>query len=88
MMRRSQSHWGRWPQPMLRRLERAAGAINPFLIMIAIGLVILDLSCLLALRLARMPLPRASVIEIAIPPVAMVPGREGRQTDDAPPPAS
>ena len=87
-MRRSQSHWGRWPQPVLRRLERAAGAINPFLIVIAIGLVVLDLSCLLALQLARIPLRHASVIEIAMPHVAMAAERGGRQTDDAPPPAS
>jgi hypothetical protein len=85
MMRRSQSHWDRWPQPMLRRLERAAGDINPFLVVIAIGLLILYLSCLLALQLAHLPLRRASVIETAMPHVAMAAEREGPRADTAPP---
>jgi hypothetical protein len=72
---------------MLRRLDRVAGEINPFLIVIAIGLVVLDLSCLLAQQLARMPLRRASVIEIAMPHVAMAAERDGRQAG-APPPTS
>ena len=69
-MRRPQSHWARWPWPMLQRLDRAAGEINPFLMMIAIGLVVVELSCLLALQVARLPLQRAGAIEIATPHVA------------------
>jgi hypothetical protein len=85
MMRRSQSHWGRWPQPMLRRLERAAGDINPFLIVIAIGLVVLDLSCFLALQVARLPLRHAGMIEIAAPFAAMAAERDRRPEGRGPP---
>jgi hypothetical protein len=34
---------------LLLRLERAAAEINPFLIVIAIGLAVLDAACLVAL---------------------------------------
>jgi hypothetical protein len=72
MMRRSQSQRARWPHLTLRRLERAAGAINPFLLMIAIGLVILNLSCLLALQAGRIPLRYGGVNEIVVPHPVMV----------------
>jgi hypothetical protein len=36
-------------EPMIRRLDRAAGEINPFLMVLAIGLLILNLTCGLAL---------------------------------------
>jgi hypothetical protein len=36
-------------QRLLRRLDSAAERLNPFLIMIAIGLAILDAACLIAL---------------------------------------
>jgi hypothetical protein len=36
-------------QRLLRRLEHAAERINPFLMVIAIGLAILDAACLIAL---------------------------------------
>jgi hypothetical protein len=42
------------PRPfrdLWRQLERVAGLINPFLIILAIGLMILDLSCFTALHL-------------------------------------
>jgi len=39
----------RFREPLLRRLDSAAGRINPFLMMIAIGLAVLDASCLIAL---------------------------------------
>jgi hypothetical protein len=35
--------------PLMRRLDSAAGRINPLLMMIAIGLAVLDASCLIAL---------------------------------------
>jgi hypothetical protein len=38
----------------LRRLERAAGLMNPFLLVIAIGLLVINLSCYAALELGRM----------------------------------
>ena len=34
---------------LLRRLDHAAARINPFLVVIAIGLLILDASCLISL---------------------------------------
>jgi hypothetical protein len=36
-------------EPLLRRLDRAAGCMNPFLLVVAIGLAVLDASCLIAL---------------------------------------
>jgi hypothetical protein len=36
-------------EPLMRRLDRAAGRINPLLMAIAIGLAVLDASCLIAL---------------------------------------
>ena len=43
--------------PWLRRLDRAAGRMNPFLVMLAIGLAILNLTCL-ALLAAQLPITR------------------------------
>jgi hypothetical protein len=39
----------RYREPLLRRLDDAAGRINPFLMMVAIGLAVLDAACLIAL---------------------------------------
>ena len=39
----------RYREPLLRRLDRAAGQFNPFLMVIAIGLAVLVGSCLIAL---------------------------------------
>jgi hypothetical protein len=36
-------------QPLLRRIDHAADRINPFLMVIAIGLAVLDAVCLIAL---------------------------------------
>jgi hypothetical protein len=42
--------WGRGSaQRLFRRLDHAAGQINPFLAIIAIGLAILNVACLIAL---------------------------------------
>ena len=41
-------------EPVLRRIERAAQELNPFLLLIVIGLAILDGSVYMALRLAQM----------------------------------
>jgi len=43
--------------PWLRRLDRAAGRMNPFLVVLAIGLAILNLTCL-ALLAAQLPITR------------------------------
>jgi hypothetical protein len=42
-------------EPLWRRLDRAAGEINPFLMLLAIGLVILYLTCLFGL-LIKLPI--------------------------------
>jgi hypothetical protein len=39
----------RWPKLLMRRLDWAAGQINPFLLAVAIGLVVLYLTSLVAL---------------------------------------
>lgn len=36
-------------EPLFRRLDRAAGRMNPFLLVVAIGLAVLDASCVIAL---------------------------------------
>jgi len=43
------------PEPLWRRLDRAAGEVNPFLMLVAIGLVILYLTCLFGL-LIKLPI--------------------------------
>jgi hypothetical protein len=40
---------GRSDEPLLQRLDRAAGVINPFLTIIAIGLALLDAVCVIGL---------------------------------------
>lgn len=57
--------------PLIRRLDAAAAWLNPFLMTIAIMLLIVDLSCGMALVMARLP-----VTHVAPPPSA----------DSAPPP--
>jgi hypothetical protein len=43
------------PEPFWRRLDRAAGEINPFLLIIAVGLVFLYLTCVVGLLLKMQP---------------------------------
>ena len=60
----------------MRRLERALGEVNPFLIAVVIGLFVLDLTCVLALSLpiGRLtacvagPAARATALGKAPPP--------------------
>jgi hypothetical protein len=40
----------------LQRIERAADALNPFLVVIVIGLAMLDISVFAALEWPRLPL--------------------------------
>jgi hypothetical protein len=46
---------GRSLRSALRRLDAAAGRANPFLMLIVIGLLVLNVSCFTALKLARSP---------------------------------
>ncbi len=45
------------PEPLWRRIDRAAREVNPFLMVLAIGLIILYLTCLGGL-LVKMPVVR------------------------------
>jgi hypothetical protein len=55
-------------QPLLRRLDAAAENLNPFLIVIVIGLAILDLSVFAALELRNLPLWHVSATSDDAPP--------------------
>jgi hypothetical protein len=56
VMRLSPPDGTRRHEPILRRLERAADELNPFLIVIVIGLSLLDFSVFTALWVAQLPL--------------------------------
>ena len=47
------------PESWLRRLDRAAAAMNPFLTLLAIGLAVLNLTCL-ALLASQLPITRGT----------------------------
>jgi hypothetical protein len=42
------------PGRLFRRLDRVAGEINPFLAAVAIGLAMLNLSCLVSLKVVHL----------------------------------
>jgi hypothetical protein len=50
----------RSPEPLMRRLDRVAGLINPILVVVVMALVILNVTCLAALTAANLPVSRAS----------------------------
>jgi hypothetical protein len=54
MMRRADPK-ERSHEPFLRRLEQAAEKMNPFLILLAAGLAVLNFSVYMALQLPRLP---------------------------------
>ena len=45
---------------LLRRFERVAGELNPFLAMLAIGIAILDLTCYMGMVGSRQLVPHSS----------------------------
>jgi hypothetical protein len=45
--------------PLLRRLERAAGELNPFLTILAIGIAVLDLTCYMGVVGSRQLAPHS-----------------------------
>ena len=47
-------------EPLLRRLDRVAGELNPFLMILVVGLALLDLVCFVALMVSRLPITRVS----------------------------
>ncbi len=54
-------------EPLWRRIDRAAREVNPFLMVLAIGLIILNLSCLAGL-LIKLPITRVDAAACALPP--------------------
>jgi hypothetical protein len=61
------SHPHHSPDRWLRRLDRAAETMNPFLTVLAIGLTLLNLTCL-ALLASRLPITRDTPGLSACPP--------------------
>ena len=57
-MRRLSSRHDRRSEPLLHRLNRAADQVNPFLIVLIIGLVVLNLARLATIGLASFPITR------------------------------
>jgi len=57
MQRLSPRH-DRRSAPLLHRLDRAADQVNPFLIVLIIGLVVLNLAHLATIGLANFPITR------------------------------
>jgi hypothetical protein len=54
-------------EPLIQRLDRAAGEINSFLMVLAIGLLILYLTCLFTLIVLHMPVTRMSPVSSTAP---------------------
>ena len=54
-------------EPLWRRLDRAAGEVNPFLMVLVIGLGILQLTCLFGL-LIKLPITHIDPTACAAPP--------------------
>jgi len=60
-MRRVPSRGTRWRERAVERLDRVANAMNPVLLLVAAMLLTIDLSCFIAIRLARLPITRVEV---------------------------
>jgi len=60
-------------EPLMRRLDRVAGEINPFLVILAVGLVILNLARLATLGLSSFPITR-------VDPTCVIPPSPGARS--------
>jgi hypothetical protein len=70
------------PDRWLRRLDRAADTMNPFLSVLAIGLAILNLTCV-ALLASRLPITHDTVgLAARLPSSASSPGTAPPPTGD------
>ena len=49
------------PDRVWRQLDRATGALNPFLLAVAVGLLILNLTCLITVKVIGLPQPQMPV---------------------------
>jgi hypothetical protein len=61
---------------LMRRLDRAADEINPFLIIMMVGLLILNLTRLFTMVLPNFPITRVDPGCIVSPPTATIGGAE------------
>jgi hypothetical protein len=58
------------PQPLIQRLDRVAGEMNTFLLMIALGLGGLYFTSFLALKIATMPAVQFNHTAVSAAPTA------------------
>src|SRR3981189_2886172 len=78
-------------EPLMRRLDRVAGEINPFLLIVVVGLVILNLTCFVALTVSQLPITRIkpdpsispSAMTIKVGPITP-PGPEATRSGSSP----
>jgi hypothetical protein len=72
-MRRALSSWRERCGPILLRLDRVAQTINPLLLVAAVVLALINISCYTALRLSRSVVMHAQTSEPEAPGVNRVP---------------
>ena len=70
-MRRAPSRGARKRERIVARLDRAAYAMNPVLLLVATMLVVIDLSCFIAIKLAGMPMTRMEAAAAGAPSSAV-----------------
>ena len=58
----------------MRRLDRAAGSINPLLMVLALGLIILNLTRLFTMVLPNFPITRMDPSCLVSPPASAIAG--------------
>jgi hypothetical protein len=58
-------------KPIVRRLDRCAGDLNVFLVVLAVGLATLDASCFIALHLGGAAASMAGVTTVTAPPATI-----------------
>ena len=67
------------PDRLWRQLDRSAGALNPFLLAVAVGLLILNLTCFITIKVIGLPQPQMPVCTTAEGlPAGSLPGETGR----------
>ena len=67
-MRRGLPSGQMWRRPIIARIDRTAKKLNPLLVIVAVMLGLIDLSCYSALAIARWHPPRPDAGESASPP--------------------
>ena len=58
-----------WRWPIIDRMDRVAGKINPLLVIVAALLAIIDISCYSALEIGRRRPPQPAVTQTVAPTV-------------------